>query len=132
MMVSTHNGVFDIAYLRNLPEIVLMAPKDGNELKSMLKIALESGKAVAIRYPKEDIPDKEMSPQYKTFEIGKAEVLREEQTAFSLLTAPWCIDVCMRRKSWSEKRYRSYGGECAVCQNHLIKRLFWIWSGIIN
>lgn len=73
----THNGVFDIAYLRNLPEIILMAPKDGNELKSMLKIALDSGKAVAIRYPKEDCPDKEMSPQYKTFEIGKAEVLRE-------------------------------------------------------
>lgn len=73
----THNGVFDIAYLRNLPEIILMAPKDGNELKSMLKIALDSGKAVAIRYPKEDSPDKEMSPQYKTFEIGQAEVLRE-------------------------------------------------------
>ena len=73
----THNGVFDIAYLRNLPEIILMAPKDGNELKTMLKIALNSGKAVAIRYPKEDIPDKEMSPQYKTIEIGKAEVLRK-------------------------------------------------------
>ncbi|OHC07702.1 MAG: 1-deoxy-D-xylulose-5-phosphate synthase [Planctomycetes bacterium RIFOXYD2_FULL_41_16] len=73
----THNGVFDIAYLRNLPEIILMAPKDGNELKTMLKIALDSGKAVAIRYPKEDCPDKEMSPQYKTIEIGKAEVLRE-------------------------------------------------------
>ena len=73
----THNGVFDIAYLRNLPEIILMAPKDGNELKTMLKIALDSGKAVAIRYPKDDCPDKEMSPQYKTIEIGKAEVLRE-------------------------------------------------------
>lgn len=73
----THNGVFDIAYLRNLPEIILMAPKDGNELKSMLKIALDSGKAVAIRYPREDIPDKEINPQYKTFEIGKAEVLRK-------------------------------------------------------
>ncbi|MDO8142032.1 MAG: 1-deoxy-D-xylulose-5-phosphate synthase [Candidatus Brocadiales bacterium] len=73
----THNGVFDIAYLRNLPEIILMSPKDGNELKSMLKIALDSGKAAAIRYPKEDIPDKEISTQYKTFEIGKAEVLRE-------------------------------------------------------
>ena len=73
----THNGVFDIAYLRNLPEIILMAPKDGNELKTMLKIALDSGRAVAIRYPKDDCPDKEMSPQYKTIEIGKAEVLRD-------------------------------------------------------
>lgn len=73
----THNGLFDIAYLRNLPEIVLMAPKDGNELKSMLKIALDSGKPVAIRYPKEDIPEEKLSPHYETFEIGKAEVLRE-------------------------------------------------------
>ncbi|MBV6517673.1 MAG: 1-deoxy-D-xylulose-5-phosphate synthase [Candidatus Brocadia sp.] len=74
---ATHNGIFDIAYLRNLPEIVLMAPKDGNELMSMLKIALESGKPVAIRYPKEDIPEEKLSPQYKKFEIGKAEILRE-------------------------------------------------------
>ena len=33
-----------------------MSPKDGNELKSMLKVALDSGKAVAIRYPRDDIP----------------------------------------------------------------------------
>jgi len=43
----------------------------------MLKIALESGKPVAIRYPKEDIPEEKLSPQYKKFEIGKAEILRE-------------------------------------------------------
>ncbi|OHB98928.1 MAG: 1-deoxy-D-xylulose-5-phosphate synthase [Planctomycetes bacterium RIFCSPLOWO2_12_38_17] len=73
----THNGVFDIAYLRNLPEIILMAPKDGNELRSMLKTALDSDKPVAIRYPKEDIPDEKLNTQYKTFEIGKAEVLRQ-------------------------------------------------------
>ncbi len=73
----THNGVFDIAYLRNLPEIVLMSPKDGNELKSMLKIAIDSGRVVAIRYPKDDIPEEKLSSHYKTFEIGKAEVLKE-------------------------------------------------------
>lgn len=73
----THNGVFDIGYLRNLPEIILMAPKDGNELKSMLKAALEMGKPVVIRYPKDDIPDEELSPDYTPIEVGKAEVLRE-------------------------------------------------------
>lgn len=73
----THNGIFDIAYLRNLPEIVLMAPKDGNELKSMMKIALEYGKPAVIRYPKEDIPEEKISSQYNKFEIGKAEILRE-------------------------------------------------------
>lgn len=73
----THNGIFDIGYLRHLPEIILMAPKDGSELRSMLKIALDSGKAVAIRYPKEDIPEEKQDLHDKTFEIGKAEVLRE-------------------------------------------------------
>ncbi|MEP9411440.1 MAG: 1-deoxy-D-xylulose-5-phosphate synthase [Candidatus Brocadia sp.] len=73
----THNGVFDIAYLRNLPEIVLMAPKDGNEFKAMLKLALDSDKTVAIRYPREDIPDEKLNPHYETLEIGKAETVRE-------------------------------------------------------
>jgi len=73
----THNGLFDIAYLRNLPEIVLMAPKDGSELISMLKIALDSGKIVAIRYPKEDIPEETVELQFNTFGIGEAEILRQ-------------------------------------------------------
>ena len=73
----THNGVFDISYLRNLPGLILMAPKDGNELKSMLKIAIDSGKTVAIRYPKEDVPDAAITDSYETFDIGKASVLRE-------------------------------------------------------
>ncbi|MEK6737986.1 MAG: 1-deoxy-D-xylulose-5-phosphate synthase, partial [Planctomycetota bacterium] len=73
----THNGVFDISYLRNLPGLVLMAPKDGNELKSMMKIAIDSGKTVAIRYPKEDVPDETLTDSYETFDIGKASVLRE-------------------------------------------------------
>ncbi|MCF6158831.1 MAG: 1-deoxy-D-xylulose-5-phosphate synthase [wastewater metagenome] len=73
----THNGVFDIAYLRHLPGIILMAPKDGNELKSMLKAALGMRKPVVIRYPKEDIPEEGLSPYCTPVEIGKAEVVRE-------------------------------------------------------
>lgn len=73
----THNGVFDITYLRSLPEIILMAPKDGNELRSMLKIALDSGKIAAIRYPKEDVPDEKLDSHYRSFGIGEAEILRE-------------------------------------------------------
>ncbi|MEK6559077.1 MAG: 1-deoxy-D-xylulose-5-phosphate synthase [Planctomycetota bacterium] len=91
----THNGVFDIAYLRNLPDIILMSPKDGNELKSMLKVALDSGKAVAIRYPRDDIPDEKLNPQYKTFEIGKAEVLREG-TDGALLAYGAMVYPCLR------------------------------------
>jgi 1-deoxy-D-xylulose-5-phosphate synthase len=48
----THHGVFDIAYLRSLPNIVLMAPGYADEVKPMLEFALRHDTAVAIRYPK--------------------------------------------------------------------------------
>ena len=49
---ETHNGLFDIAYLRHLPGIVLMAPGNGAELASMLKTALALNCPAAIRYPR--------------------------------------------------------------------------------
>jgi 1-deoxy-D-xylulose-5-phosphate synthase len=73
----THNGVFDIAYLRHLPGIILMAPKDGSELKAMLKFAVESDSPVAIRYPRENIPDERINSTTKPLHMGEAEVLRE-------------------------------------------------------
>ncbi len=48
----THHGVFDIVYMRSLPEFVVMAPKDGRELEAMLEKALEWEKPVSIRYPR--------------------------------------------------------------------------------
>ncbi len=73
----THHGVFDIAYLRHLPGIVLMAPKDGRELKQMLKLAVESNRPAAIRYPKDNIPDEDMDLPSSPVSIGEAEVLKE-------------------------------------------------------
>ncbi|MFN3467610.1 MAG: 1-deoxy-D-xylulose-5-phosphate synthase, partial [Candidatus Brocadiales bacterium] len=76
----THHGVFDIAYLRHLPGIILMAPKDGRELKQMLRLAVESNRPTAIRYPKDNIPDEEMelpSSASGGFSVGEAEVLKE-------------------------------------------------------
>ena len=71
----THQGLFDIAYLRSLPHLVVMAPKDGQELEKMLEFALKLDKPVSIRYPKSVIPLSgfPVSP----LELGKAEVLRE-------------------------------------------------------
>ncbi|MBN2373356.1 1-deoxy-D-xylulose-5-phosphate synthase [bacterium] len=48
----THNGVFDLSYLRPMPNMIIMAPKDGPELKMMLENALKWEQPVAIRYPK--------------------------------------------------------------------------------
>ncbi|MDR4505186.1 MAG: 1-deoxy-D-xylulose-5-phosphate synthase [Candidatus Scalindua sp.] len=73
----THNGVFDIAYLRHLPGMVLMAPKNGSEFKAMLEKAVTLDSPVAIRYPKDDIPDEVPGTICDNIEIGKGEIVRE-------------------------------------------------------
>ncbi len=72
----THNGVFDIAYLRHLPGMVLMAPKNGSELKAMLEKAVCLDSPVAIRYPKDDVPDEELGKVCDKIEVGKGEIVR--------------------------------------------------------
>lgn len=73
----THNGVFDIAYLRHLPGITLMAPKDGAEFKAMLHKAVQLNSPAAIRYPRANIPEGSLDNDCKPVEIGKGEILRE-------------------------------------------------------
>ncbi len=48
----THHGVFDISFLRHIPNLTLLAPRNGSELQSMLRFALNHGQPVAIRYPR--------------------------------------------------------------------------------
>jgi 1-deoxy-D-xylulose-5-phosphate synthase len=72
----THQGIFDIVYLRNLPNIVVMAPKDAKELEMMLEFAINLNKPVAIRYPKDKIPNSKFQIPNE-IKLGKAEVLKE-------------------------------------------------------
>ena len=73
----THHGVFDIAYLRHVPNIVVMAPKDENELQHMIKTAVEYPGPAAVRYPRGTGCGVPMDQELKTIAIGKAELLRE-------------------------------------------------------
>ena len=74
---ASHHGVFDIAYLRSLPGLVLMAPRDENELRSMLRTAVASeGGPIAIRYPRAPVEGVAPEPA-RLLEIGKGQVLRE-------------------------------------------------------
>ncbi len=72
----THQGIFDLTYLRNIPNLVVMAPKDGVELENMLEFAVKLDKPVAIRYPRSTIHNV-TAPSAKSIELGRAEVLRE-------------------------------------------------------
>ena len=80
---ATHHGVFDIAYLRTVPNFQIAAPKDALELRAMLKKALEVGGPVAIRYPRDNV---ERAPEGTWPEIawGKWEVLKEGTEAYIL------------------------------------------------
>ena len=74
----THHGVFDIAYLRPLPNMTLMAPRDEAMLVHMLHTALQHGTGpVAIRYPRGEAVGVEIPASPSLIEIGTGEVLRE-------------------------------------------------------
>jgi 1-deoxy-D-xylulose-5-phosphate synthase len=73
----THHGVFDIAYLRCLPNMVLMAPRDEAQLVHMLHTAIEHDGPVGLRYPRGESVGVELPFRPETLEIGVGEVLRE-------------------------------------------------------
>ena len=74
---ETHHGVFDISFLRFIPNITYMAPKDENELQHMLYTATTIDGACAIRYPRGGGEDVELDDQFMQLETGKGELLRE-------------------------------------------------------
>lgn len=73
----THHGLFDISYLRGVPDMVLMAPKDEDELADMMKTALQLPGPSAIRYPRGAVVGVSRKPEPRILEIGKAEVIAD-------------------------------------------------------
>jgi 1-deoxy-D-xylulose-5-phosphate synthase len=70
----THHGVFDIAYLRHIPELVIMAPSTTKEFEAMLEFGVRLNRPAAIRYPK---GDSNITMPVSEIQLGKAEVIRE-------------------------------------------------------
>jgi len=77
----THHGVFDLSYLRTFPNMVLMAPKDENELRHMLVTAIESEGPTALRYPRGNGYGVPLEQKLTPLTIGKGEVLRNGDEA---------------------------------------------------
>ena len=73
----THHGVFDLSFLRFIPNLVVMAPKDENELQHMLKTAVHHNGPVAIRYPRGGGEGIALDPDLRKLAIGEGEILRE-------------------------------------------------------
>lgn len=74
---ATHHGIFDLTYLRPLPGMVIMAPKDENELQHMLKTGLDCPGPAAIRFPRGAAEGVAMDDKIEALPLGQGEVVRE-------------------------------------------------------
>lgn len=83
-----HHGFLDIAYLRGLPHLVLLAPADENELKAALRYAVSSPQACAIRYPRAEVPPP--MGEAPPFETGRARLMRKGDDA-TILAYGACV-----------------------------------------
>ncbi len=115
----THHGVFDISYLRILPNMVLMAPKDENELFSMLKTAIKYGKGpVAFRFPRDVISGVLLDSEPHPLPIGKGEILREGQDLV-LIPVGTMVSLALKAADLLENQ----GICCSVVNPRFIKPL---------
>ncbi|SFQ74774.1 1-deoxy-D-xylulose-5-phosphate synthase [Psychrobacillus psychrotolerans] len=93
---ETHQGVFDISFLRHMPNMVIMMPKDENEGQHMVKTAFEySDGPIALRYPRGNGLGVPMDEELKTIPIGTWEVLKEGTQA-AILTFGTTIPMAMK------------------------------------
>ncbi|MED3660773.1 1-deoxy-D-xylulose-5-phosphate synthase [Ureibacillus sp. FSL K6-8385] len=101
---DTHQGVFDIAFLRHIPNVVIMMPKDENEGQHMVKTAIDYNEGpIALRYPRGNGLGVPLDEELHTIPIGTWEVLREGNDA-AILTFGTTIPMAMEAAEELSKR----------------------------
>ncbi len=111
----THHGAFDLSYLRPIPNIVIMAPKDEWELKDMLKFSTELKRPVAIRYPRGRGVGFRISP-HKEINFSKSQILKEGQDV-----AIFAVGSMVYPSLCASKILESWGVSCSVINARFIK-----------
>ncbi len=112
----THHGVFDLAYLRIFPNLVVMAPGDAHDLQAMLDFALRHDAPCSIRYPKATA---EMLPgQRPPVELGKAEIVSWGRDG-AILCCGTLLSECLR----AAERLRERGLDVGVVNARFVKPL---------
>ncbi len=114
----THHGAFDLSYLRHIPNLTLMAPKDGNELQDMIFTALRINGPVAIRYPKRDGLKLIMEGAPKELSYGRGEIVQSGQ-AVALIAVGSMVETALR----AGRRLQKNGINCTVVNARFVKPL---------
>jgi 1-deoxy-D-xylulose-5-phosphate synthase len=114
----THHGLFDFSYLRHIPNLVVMAPKDENELQHMLNTAVHCCRPVSLRYPRGNGWGGLLDSDLKELPIGKAEVLRRGKDIILL-----AIGTTVRPALQAASRLQNQGVEATVVNARFAKPL---------
>ncbi|QQS37384.1 MAG: 1-deoxy-D-xylulose-5-phosphate synthase [Ignavibacteriales bacterium] len=115
----THHGAFDITYLRMIPGMVIMAPKDEAELRDMVFTAVKYEKGpIALRYPRGSAIGVEIKPVFTQLEIGKGEIIRKGADV-----ALVAIGSMVQYASVAAEKLESEGVHCEVVNMRFAKPL---------
>ena len=112
----THNGLYDLSYLRHIPGLVLMSPKDGNEMRKMFEFAVRHQGPSAIRYPRGKVPEAHIPCSEVT--LGRGELLKEGSD-LALLAIGSCVLPAMR----AAERLEKAGVHASVINARFVKPL---------
>ena len=115
---ATHQGLFDFGYFRNLPNAVVMAPKDENELQHLLATAIEYPGPAAIRFPRGAGLGIALDPDVKALPLGEAELLRDGSDAAIL-----AIGNTVHPALEAATELAADGIDCAVLNARFVKPL---------
>jgi 1-deoxy-D-xylulose-5-phosphate synthase len=115
---ATHQGLLDFAYFRTLPNAIVMAPKDENELQHLLATAIEYPGPAAIRFPRGAGFGVSLDPDIKKVPIGEAELLRDGEDAAIL-----AIGSTTHSAMEAASELAADGVACAVLNARFVKPL---------
>ncbi len=99
----THHGLFDLSYLRSMPNMVVMAPKDEDEFRRMLETAVRHDGPIAVRYPRGVATGVEIRTDRPPLSIGKGEVLAEGDDLL-ILAVGYCVQEALKARTELRKR----------------------------
>lgn len=114
---ETHHGIFDLSFLSHIPNLTIMAPKDGNELKEMLSLAIKINGPVAIRYPRGNYCDM-LYQTNSSLELGKAEIIKEGKD-LSIIAYGKTVKTALQVLEILEKHHIS----CEIINTRFLKPL---------
>lgn len=114
---ETHQGIFDLSYFSTIPGLTVMAPKNGQELRDMLRFAVDLGRPVAIRYPR-GAAYEGLSQFRAPIKVGKAEVIGDENGILLLAVGSMVKTALNVREELGER-----GMACSVANARFVQPL---------